>query len=67
MKKRPIEKAKNPTQAAHPETQRQRPRSGPPGSESSKAPSDAKDGRTAHDKDGNSEQKARWSGLDSPE
>jgi len=50
MKKRPIEKAKN-----------------PPGSESSKAPSDAKDGRTAHDKDGNSEQKARWSGLDSPE
>jgi hypothetical protein len=51
--------AKPPTQAAHPETKHPRAKTGTPGSESSKAKGSAKDARSAHDKDGNSQQRAR--------
>jgi len=59
MNKRANEKAKPRTQAAHPETQRQRPETGAPGSDSSKVRSRTKDVRSTHDKDGNSQQRAR--------
>jgi len=59
MKKKPSEKSKAPTQGTHPETGPQRSKTGAPGSESSKAPSRAKDVRNAHDKDGNAEQSGR--------
>jgi hypothetical protein len=59
MNKRPHQKTKTKTQAAHPETQRQHGKAGAPGSESSKALSRAQDVRNAQDKDGNSEQRGR--------
>ncbi len=59
MNKHPREKAKPATQAAHPETQNPRDKTGVPGSESSKAQGHAKDVRSAHDKDGNSQQSGR--------
>jgi len=59
MNKTSHSKAKRPTQATHPETQRQPAKTGTPGSESSKAQSGAKDTRNAHDKDGNGAQRAR--------
>ena len=59
MNKQPIQKPKPPTQAAHPEMQRQAGKTGTPGSESSKVRDRAKDARNAHDKDGNSEQGER--------
>jgi len=59
MTKQNREKVKPQTQAAHPETQQPRLKTGTPGSESSKVPSRAKDVRNAHDKDGNSEQRSR--------
>lgn len=59
MNKRPQQKAKPKTHPVHPEMQRQRGPTGAPGSESSKARSSAKDVRSAHDKDGNSEQRVR--------
>jgi len=58
MNKRANEKAKSETHSTHPETRRQA-KPGAPGSESSKVKSSAKDVRNAHDKDGNSEQRAR--------
>jgi len=58
MTKRANEKAKPAIHTAHPENQRPAPQ-GAPGSESSKTKSRAKDVRNAHDKDGNSEQRAR--------
>ncbi len=45
--------------ATHPEAQRARTKSGAPGTESSKASSTAKDVRSGHDKDGNTEQRSR--------
>jgi hypothetical protein len=59
MNKRPNEKAKPRPATTHPETQRRDAKTGTPGSEASKAPSGAKDVRSAHDKDGNSEQRGR--------
>jgi hypothetical protein len=47
------------THAAHPEVQHPRPKTGAPGSEQSKAKGSAQDVRSAHDKDGNSQQRAR--------
>ncbi|MEI9942567.1 MAG: hypothetical protein WDO69_35585 [Pseudomonadota bacterium] len=68
MNKRPNGKSKPPTQAAHPETQHHpRAKTGAPGSESSKTRNRAKDVRSAHDQDGNSELRGRWTGLDAPE
>jgi hypothetical protein len=59
MNKRTNEKGKPATQAAHPETQQRDTRPRVPGSEASKAKSTTKDVRSAHDKDGNSQQRAR--------
>jgi len=59
MTKRTTEKAKPKTRTAHPETQPQRAKTGAPGSESSKVQQGARDVRSAHDKDGNGEQRAR--------
>jgi hypothetical protein len=51
--------AKPEAQGSHPETRQARPKSGTPGTESSKAKGVAKDARSTHDKDGNSQQRAR--------
>jgi len=59
MNKRTNETSKPRTQAAHPETQKRQAKTGTPGSEASKVQSSAKDVRSAHDKDGNSEQRGR--------
>jgi hypothetical protein len=59
MTKRPNEKTKPRSPTTHPETERREPKTGTPGSEASKARSGAKDVRSAHDKDGNSEQRER--------
>jgi hypothetical protein len=59
MTKPKTEKAKPKTRTAHPETQPQRAKTGAPGSESSKVRDGARDVRSAHDKDGNGEQRAR--------
>jgi len=45
--------------ASHPETKVRRAATGTPGTESSKVQSTGKDLRNAHDKDGNSAQRAR--------
>ena len=50
--------SKTANQATHPETRRTAKR-GTPGTESSKVSSTAKDVRSGHDKDGNSQQRAR--------
>jgi len=59
MNQRTKPNAKPASHAAHPETQHSRPKTGTPGTEQSKAKSDAKDVRNVHDKDGNSQQRAR--------
>jgi hypothetical protein len=57
MNKKPKPNKSSPT--THPETQHSRPKSGTPGTESSKAKGGAQDARTAHDKDGNGQQRGR--------
>ncbi|HEX2671228.1 MAG TPA: hypothetical protein VHM25_10180 [Polyangiaceae bacterium] len=59
MNQRTKPNAKPSTQSAHPEMQHSRPKTGTPGSEQSKAKGTAKDARNVHDKDGNSQQRAR--------
>jgi len=59
MNQRTKPNAKPRTHAAHPEMQHSRPKTGTPGTEQSKSKGDAKDVRNAHDKDGNSQQRAR--------
>jgi hypothetical protein len=59
MNKQSKANAKPPAQGSHPETRQPRPKSGTPGTESSKAKGAAKDARNTHDKDGNSQQRAR--------
>lgn len=59
MKQRSKPNAKPATHAAHPEMQHSRPKTGTPGSEQSNAKGGETDARHAHDKDGNSQQRAR--------
>jgi len=57
MTKRPSGNLKPATQTGKPETQHKQAKQAVPGSENSKAQSSAKDVRSGHDKDGNSEQR----------
>jgi hypothetical protein len=59
MNKRTNEPPKPRTQASRAEPQKRAGKAGAPGSEASKARSVAKDVRSPHDKDGNSEQRGR--------
>jgi len=58
MSKRAQVKPKSASQASHPETKNSA-KTGVPGSESSKVRNGGKDVRSAHDKDGNGEQRGR--------
>jgi hypothetical protein len=58
-KKQAAPHGKPQTHTAHPETQKPRPKSGTPGTESSKAQGNARDVRNRHDQDGNEEQARR--------
>jgi len=59
MNKQPKSSSKPAAHGSHPEMRHPKPKTGTPGTESSKAKGGAKDVRTAHDKDGNSAQRAR--------
>ncbi|HYQ46960.1 MAG TPA: hypothetical protein VER11_33545 [Polyangiaceae bacterium] len=59
MSQQPKSNAKQPSHAQHPETQRSRAKTGVPGTEQSKVKSQRTDVRHAHDKDGNTQQRAR--------